>query len=47
MDTNCSIDTREEKTAHSITSSAREQRRRHVEAEYPAGLGVDDQLELG
>ena len=26
---------------------AREQRRRHVEAEYPAGLGVDDQLELG
>ena len=34
--------------SHSITSSARrEQRRRHVEAEHPGGLGVDDQLELG
>jgi hypothetical protein len=27
--------------------SAGEQRRRHVKAEYPGGLVVDDQLELG
>ena len=34
--------------SHSITSSARASSdRRHVEAEHPGGLVVDDQLELG
>jgi hypothetical protein len=32
---------------HAITSSAREQRRRHGEAECFRGLEVDHQLELG
>ena len=34
--------------AYSITSSARASSDgRHVEAEHPGGLGVDDQFELG